>query len=154
MRRPIILLSFAVRLALAAQPRSDASQSPNQTATQSARIGAVQVNPKAGMKYVWIPSGTFLMGCSPQDSDCNADERPAHRLSISKGFWMGQTPVTVRAYLRCASATGQEMPPSPEFNSDWANEIMPMAVVNWYEALSHCQWAGGRLSTPVYPLWD
>jgi hypothetical protein len=35
--------------------------------------------------------GTFQMGCSQGDSDCLDDERPAHEVTITKGFWMGQT---------------------------------------------------------------
>ena len=29
-----------------------------------------RVNPKDGLKYVWIPPGTFMMGCSPGDNEC------------------------------------------------------------------------------------
>ncbi len=35
-----------------------------------------KVNPKDGLKYVWIPPGTFMMGCSPGDSECGNDEKP------------------------------------------------------------------------------
>ena len=31
-------------------------------------LGQVRENPKDGLKYVWIPPGTFMMGCSPRDS--------------------------------------------------------------------------------------
>ncbi len=56
--------------------------------------GATKVNPKDGLTYVWIPPGTFQMGCSPGDSECDSDERPAHTVTITKGFWVGQTEVT------------------------------------------------------------
>ncbi len=29
--------------------------------------GTIWENPKDGLKYVWIPPGTFIMGCSPGD---------------------------------------------------------------------------------------
>ena len=132
---------------LVAQPRSDTRQSANQSPAPSSHTREVKLNPKDRLKYVWIPPGTFLMGCSPGDSDCQADEKPAHRVTVSKGFWMGQTPVTVRAYLHFSAATGGGMPPSPEFNSGWADENMPMVIVSWYEAQSYCQWEGGRLPT-------
>src|ERR1700730_18015806 len=48
-----------------------------------------KVNPKDGATYVWIEPGTFQMGCSPDDSACGADEKPAHSVTISKGFWIG-----------------------------------------------------------------
>ena len=78
--------------------------------------GMVSVNPKDGLKYVWIPPGTFMMGCSPGDNECTGDEKPAHRVMITKGFWMGQTEVTVAAYKRFAAATRRQMPPEPDYS--------------------------------------
>jgi formylglycine-generating enzyme required for sulfatase activity len=87
------------------------------------------------------------MGCSPGDDECSAWEKPAHQVTISKGFWIGQTPVTVRAYKRYAGATGRSMPTDPEFNPGWANENTPISHVKWSEAQDYCQWAGGHLPT-------
>jgi hypothetical protein len=75
--------------------------------------GKVRVNPKDGLKYVWIPPGTFKMGCSPGDNDCDVNEKPTHQVTITKGFWLGQTPVTVGAYKHFVWATGIQMPPEP-----------------------------------------
>jgi serine/threonine-protein kinase len=106
-----------------------------------------KVNSKDGLKYVWIPPGTFLMGCSPGDNECAGDEKPAHQVTITKGFWIGQTPVTVGGYKRFAGATGRQVPPPPYFNSGWANENMPIVNVTWDDAQAYCGWAGGRLLT-------
>jgi hypothetical protein len=51
----------------------------------------VQVTP--GLKWVSIPGGTFVMGCSPNDPDCGGDEKPAHSVTIST-FQMLETEVT------------------------------------------------------------
>ena len=110
-------------------------------------MGEVRFNPKDGLKYVWIPSGTFMMGCSPGDSECDDDEKPQHQVTITKGFWMGQTEVTVAAYKRFAAGAGQQMPGAPNFNSGWANESMPILNVSWDDANAFCTWAGGRLPT-------
>jgi formylglycine-generating enzyme required for sulfatase activity len=61
---------------------------------------STRVNPKDGLTYVWISSGTFMMGCSPGDSECYDNEKPSHRVTITKGFWIGQTEVTQAAYER------------------------------------------------------
>ena len=76
-------------------------------------FGGGWTNPKDGLKYVWIPPGTFMMGCSPGDNECGSDEKPSHQVTITKGFWMGQTEVTVGAYKRFAAATGRQMPGAP-----------------------------------------
>lgn len=53
-----------------------------------------------------------MMGCSAEDSECNSDEKPPHQVTITRGFWMGQTPVTVGAYKRFVRAVGHLMPPA------------------------------------------
>jgi formylglycine-generating enzyme required for sulfatase activity len=114
------------------------------------RVGPGGVNPKDGLKYVWIPPGTFMMGCSPGDNECGDDEKPAHQVTITKGFWIGQTPVTVGAYKRFAGATGRQMPrapAAPDFNSGWSIENMPIVSVYRNDAQAHCSWVGGRLPT-------
>ena len=109
--------------------------------------GTVQENPKDGLKYVWIPSGTFQMGCSPGDSLCTDFEKPSHRVTISKGFWIGQTEVTVEAFRRFTNQTGAKMPAPPSFNLGWSTRAMPIVNVSWEDAHAYCEWAGGRLPT-------
>jgi sulfatase modifying factor 1 len=114
--------------------------------------GRVKVNPKDGLKYAWIAPGAFRMGCSPGDEECSDDEKPSHPVKISKGFWMGQTEVTVAAYKRFVRAAGKTMPAEPELwgrplNIGWKNEAMPIVNVNWDESQGYCAWVGGRLPT-------
>jgi formylglycine-generating enzyme required for sulfatase activity len=116
-------------------------------ATAHTPVGTLKLNPKDGLKYVWIPPGTFMMGCSPGDTDCGDDEKPSHQVAITRGFWMGQTPVTVGAYKRFARATGHHMPLAPKFNKRWMNENMPIVNVSWNDATAFCGWARGRLPT-------
>jgi formylglycine-generating enzyme required for sulfatase activity len=87
------------------------------------------------------------MGCSPGDSDCQEDEKPAHQVTLTKGFWLGQTEVTVAAYKRFAAATKRELPGAPSFNDGWANESMPIVKLDWNDARDYCAWAGGQLPT-------
>ena len=116
--------------------------------------GEVRVNPKDGLKYVWIPPGTFQMGCSRGDTECRPDEKPPHQVTITKGFWLGQTEVTVGAYKRFVGATGRQMPPEPSLalvgrplNPGWGDEAMPIVEVTWDDAQAYCSWAGGQLPT-------
>ena len=88
----------------------------------------------------------------PGDTEFKVGEKPAHQVTITKGFWMGQTEVTVGAYKRFAAATGRQMPPEPNFfgaplNPLWGNENLPMVNVTRDDALAYCRWTGGRLPT-------
>jgi uncharacterized protein (TIGR03437 family) len=111
------------------------------------QAGTVRVNPQDGLNYAWIPAGTYTMGCSPGDTECSSDESPAHSVTISKGFWMGQSEVTVGAYKRFAQATGRTMGSGPPWDSAWKQDNLPMVYVTWDDARSYCTWAGGRLPT-------
>ncbi|HEX4134704.1 MAG TPA: formylglycine-generating enzyme family protein [Bryobacteraceae bacterium] len=47
-----------------------------------------------GMEFVKIAPGEFVMGCSMGDNDCTADEKPAHRVQLTKPFEIGKYEVT------------------------------------------------------------
>jgi formylglycine-generating enzyme required for sulfatase activity len=100
-----------------------------------------RVNPRDGLTYVWISPGKFTMGCSPGDNECDEDERPPHEVTITRGFWLGQTPVTQAAYRRFLNVTGKPQPEPP------ANPDLPVVSVTWDEAQAYCQWAETRLPT-------
>jgi formylglycine-generating enzyme required for sulfatase activity len=48
----------------------------------------------AGIEFVKIQPGEFMMGCSANDNACNDDEKPAHRVRITKSFEIGKYEVT------------------------------------------------------------
>jgi formylglycine-generating enzyme required for sulfatase activity len=101
------------------------------------KAGQTQVNSKDGLTYVWIPPGTFMMGCSPLYSECYGNEKPAHSVTITKGFWMGQTPVTQAAFQRVKG-----------FNpSRFRGDQMPVEQVTWFAASDYCSAVGLRLPT-------
>jgi formylglycine-generating enzyme required for sulfatase activity len=47
-----------------------------------------------GMEFIEIPSGKFMMGCSEGDSNCEDKEKPQHRVSITKPFYLAKYEVT------------------------------------------------------------
>jgi formylglycine-generating enzyme required for sulfatase activity len=42
----------------------------------------------------WIEPGSFLMGCDPGDQNGYDDEKPQHRVTLTKGFWLADTACT------------------------------------------------------------
>ncbi len=102
----------------------------------AAKTGA-RVNPKDGLNYVFIPAGSFEMGCSAGDSDCFPDEKPAHDVKISSGYWLGQTDVTQAAWKRVMNTEP----------SHFRGDQLPVESVSWNEAAQYCETIGGRLPT-------
>lgn len=96
-------------------------------------------NPADGLNYAWIPPGTFMMGCSEQDSECKDDEKPTHQVVLEKGFWMGQTEVTIAAYKKF----------NPKFvpHDPTSAGNLPVCGVSWADAKRYCEAMGGRLPT-------
>lgn len=127
----------------AAKPVVPPARVPEKPAQKpAAQQERVRTNPKDGLTYGWIPAGSFTMGCSPADSECDADEKPVHQVTIANGFWMGQTPVTQAAYQR---VTGQNP-------SHFLGPNLPVENVSWNDGQSYCGAVGMRL--PSEAEWE
>jgi formylglycine-generating enzyme len=98
-----------------------------------------KTNPKDGLIYVRIAPGSSRMGCSIGDQNCFAWEKPARRVAIEKGFWIGQTEVTQQAYLRVMGANP----------SRYRGARLPADQLSWNDARKYCQAVGMRLPTEM-----
>ena len=72
------------------------------TSRASSRANAQ--DPKDGLTYVYNCAEPVRMSCSPADSECDSDQEPAHEVTITRAFCLGQTPVTRGAYRRVAGS--------------------------------------------------
>ena len=75
-----------------------------------------------GMKFVRIEPGTFLMGSDSGDSD---EEKPAHKVTLTKGFYMQMTEVTQKEWQAV-------MGDNP---SSFKGPDLPVEQVSWEDAL-------------------
>ena len=78
-----------------------------------------------GMKLVYIPAGSFMMGIS---------EFPQHQVRISEAFWMGQTEVTQGQYESVMNAQPWS---GRSYVQEDANS--PAVYVNWDDAVAFCR---------------
>ena len=113
--------------------------------SSAANVGDVVSN-SIGMKLVWIPPGEFMMG-----SDNGApNEKPVHRVKISKGFWMGQTEVTQDQYR---AVTGD----SPSAWG-WKKDNLPVENIAWEKTIEFCkklsQKEGLTYTLPTEAQWE
>jgi formylglycine-generating enzyme required for sulfatase activity len=94
------------------------------------------------IKWVLIPGGTYQMGCSSGDEDCDAGEKPSHLVTVSE-FEILETEVTEAQY---ESVIGTN--PSCNCNGcEGARPNSPVECVTWLEAMAFCEAVGGRLPT-------
>lgn len=91
-----------------------------------------------GGRYVWVPPGEFLMG----SNDGESDERPVHRVQITRGFWLSKHEVTNAQYRRYCQASGQSFPTGSSQGEDH-----PVVYVSWEGAQGYCDHYGLRLPT-------
>jgi hypothetical protein len=139
---------------------SSAKTAPTPARPTNPVAGDLRKNTKDGLTYVWIPPGDFQMGCSPGDGECYSDEKPPHKVTISKGFWLSQTTITLRAWKKYRSATGAAALPTSDsvgranLNEAGNNDSMPIVAVTWSEAKSYCEWACGEGGKYPEPLCD
>lgn len=112
----------------------------------SLKMGQTRVNRRDDLTYIWIAAGAYRMGCSQVDAACRDDET-AHQVTLTRGFWIGQTEVTVQAFHHFTLVTEATMPTAPDENPNWKDESMPISNVPWSAASAYCTWIGGRLPT-------
>ena len=61
----------------------------------SGEVWNLPLGEKATLPLAWIPPGTFTLGSPETEPGRKADESPPTRVTLSRGFWLGRTPVTI-----------------------------------------------------------
>lgn len=130
----------------------------------------VETTNSVGMKMKLIPPGEFLMGSTDEHvkaalkvAEENAEEikapgievakdrihkneRPQHRVVISKPYWMGTTEVTVGQFKKFSSATGylteaeKAKAKATYLTFQVVSDDSPAAVIAWNDAVAYCNW--------------
>jgi len=108
----------------------------------AAKLGDSKMNPKDGLRYLWIPPGNVTVGCSEGDKECYEDETPVRKVSLTRGFWLGQTEVTQAAFQRVMGYNPSAIEGS----------TLPADSITWVEADEYCTAVGGIL--PTEAQWE
>ncbi len=142
---------------------TSSTTAPTSSATAS---GSAVVSPpsRCPPEMAFLASGTFRMGSEATDKDADADERPAHDVTLS-AFCLDVAEVTVARYRQCTkeARNGVTCPPAPttvqwtgadvKLWSQFCNADRtdrndhPINCVDWKTADAYCKWAGGALPT-------
>ena len=121
-----------------------------------------------GMKLVLIPPGDFLMGSPDSDREARPDEKPQHRVRITRPFYIGAYPVTQGEYLRAMGPSREKFsfPPDgmiPESLRGKDVSRFPADRRSWQDAAEFClrlsqsaeeQRAGRAYRLPTEAQWE
>jgi uncharacterized protein (TIGR02996 family) len=85
-------------------------------------VGAFVTN-AIGMKFVWIPAGTFLMG-SPENEEDRSDQDTQHTVTLTKGFYLAIYPVTQSCWQEIIGK-------NPSYHQ---GDDFPVEQVSWHDS--------------------
>lgn len=106
----------------------------------SVRTRTITLPGDVTLDLVYCPPGTFLMGSADGDDD----EKPTHRVRITKGFWLGKTEVTQKQWQSV-------MRNDP---SHFKGEDLPVESVSWHDCQEFCRKVGQGLRLPTEAEWE
>ncbi len=121
--------------AIAPKPEPTKPQLPAPAVT-----GLKEETNSIGMKMLLVPAGEFTMGSNDSVMDA---EKPAHRVHITKPFYLGQFKVTVGQYRKFAEATNHT-------DASWKTAFPsqtdehPVVNVSWDDATAFCKWLSAK----------
>lgn len=102
-----------------------------------------------GMEFVYIESGTFMMG-SPEDEPLRSKSEILHEVTISEAFYMQTTPVTLAQWHKVMGR--------PWLFSRHGCEDTPVTRVSWHDAISFINALNrreeGRYRLPTEAEWE
>jgi len=116
----------------------------------------------SGIDFIYVPPGTFFMGATKKtgrhrfDPQAQKDESPVHKVTITRGFWLGRFPITNAQIRRFAEETDTEIGSLRCAGFDGSEQ--PATAVSRHDATAFCAWAskqtGHDITLPTEAEWE
>lgn len=110
------------------------------------------------MKMVWVEGGDFMMGCTSEQSDCEADEQNVRRVTVD-GYWIGMLEVTQAQWEKVMGTSIYQQKSKANANNTYGvGSDYPMYYVSWDEAMEFCRLlsnkTGKTYTLPTEAQWE
>ena len=107
------------------------------------------------LAFRWCPAGSFMMG-SPKEEKGHRNDETQHPVTLSKGFWMLETPVTQEMWRRVMERDFVER--QDRRSSFYKGVNYPMGCVSWDECQEFCRRLSNRIgmnvTLPTEAQWE
>lgn len=109
--------------------------------------------------FRWCPPGTFMMG-SPEDEPGRSNDELQHEVTLTKGFWMLETPVTQRMWTSVMMTDIQSLALMGTYKTDLygIGDFHPIYYTSWYESQAFCEKLteklNGKITLPTEAQWE
>jgi len=129
----------------------------------------IEVKKWAGIEFVRVPKGKFLMGSREDNQEAIERDKPQFTLEIPYDYWISRFPITVGQFQDFVRSTSYQTtaedkgygtgfdgyqwkfingvdwrhPISPEIGSSGTNH--PVVQVSWEDAIEYCDWLHEKL---------
>jgi formylglycine-generating enzyme required for sulfatase activity/predicted Ser/Thr protein kinase len=77
-----------------------------------------------GIEFILVEAGTFMMGANEDDKEAFDNEKPAHKVTLTKDFYIGKYPVTQAQWQKLIGN-------NPSYFKN--NPSCPVESVSWYD---------------------
>ncbi len=142
----------------------------------------VETTNSIGMKLTLIPPGEFMMGAPDDEAERQRDEGPAHRVRITKPFFLGTYTVTLGQFRQFVEATDYKTDAEQDGRGGWGytgddakpfkqsqqytwrqtgftqTDDHPVVNVSWNDAAAFCEWLSQQESAtyrlPTEAEWE
>ncbi|MBV8881335.1 MAG: SUMF1/EgtB/PvdO family nonheme iron enzyme, partial [Planctomycetaceae bacterium] len=139
----------------------------------------LDLGPGARVELIYVRAGSFTMGGTIVPvAVWEADQRPEHRVTLTRGYYLGRTEVTRGQFAAFVKATGYKTDAERQGNSwgltssgwadvpglTWQNPNFPQTddhpaiCISWNDAKAFCDWAtkktGRAVRLPTEAEWE
>ena len=146
----VVLVLLAALGSLAIATAAERKKADSKTKSPPKEL-AVDLGKGVKLELVLIPAGEFMMGSPDSDKNANADEKPQHRVRITKPFYLGKYPVTQEQWQAVMGNNPSRFkgPRNPVEQVTWADSQVFLKKLNAKSAGGK-----GRFALPTEAQWQ